>query len=86
MNKVLPTLTQIGDHRGKFPDQLLALIVLFIAGYFLRQQIRTSAGRKTFDTIKLNLPLFSACSVDFLHARFTYWTNVAFGRVSRCSI
>jgi type IV pilus assembly protein PilC len=47
------------------------LIVLFIAGYFLRQYIRTSAGRKTFDTIKLNLPLFKGMFRRLYMARFT---------------
>ncbi len=73
MNKVLPTLTQIMITVANFLINYwyIVLIVLFIAGYFLRQYIRTSAGRKTFDTIKLNLPLFKGMFRRLYMARFT---------------
>ena len=73
MNKVLPTLTQIMITVANFLISYwyIVLIVLFIAGYFLRQYIRTSAGRKTFDTIKLNLPLFKGMFRRLYMARFT---------------
>jgi type IV pilus assembly protein PilC len=47
------------------------IVLVFIAGYFFRQYLRTSNGIKFKDTFKLNVPLFGGMFRKLYMARFT---------------
>lgn len=49
----------------------LLFLILITAGYFARRYVETDAGRKSFDTLKLNLPLFGQLFRKVYMARFT---------------
>lgn len=49
----------------------LVLLVLVAVVYFTKRYIGTDAGRKTFDLLKLNIPLFGAMFRKLYMARFT---------------
>src|SRR5688572_14422243 len=49
----------------------LVLLLLGAAIYFLKRYIETPNGRRTFDTVKLNIPLFGVMFRKLYMARFT---------------
>lgn len=49
----------------------LVLLLLVAAGYFGKRYVETPAGRKTWDTFKLNVPLFGGMFRKLYMARFT---------------
>ena len=49
----------------------LVLLLLVAAGYFGKRYVGTPAGRKTWDTLKLNVPLFGGMFRKLYMARFT---------------
>lgn len=73
MNKQLPFLTMIMITVANFLTSYwwLALALLGIGGYFLAQYLKTDAGIKTKDTLKLNIPLFKGMFAKLYMARFT---------------
>lgn len=73
MDKTLPILTLIMITAADFLVNFwwLTIILLVIAGYFLRQYFRTENGIKVVDTLKLNVPLFSGMFRKLYMARFT---------------
>ena len=73
MGKTLPMLTAIMISAANFITQFwwLAIVLVFIAGYFFRQYLRTSNGIKFKDTFKLNVPLFGGMFRKLYMARFT---------------
>ena len=73
MGKTLPMLTAVMISVANFITHFwwLVITLLFIAGYFLRQYLRTSNGIKFKDTFKLNVPLFGGMFRKLYMARFT---------------
>ena len=73
MGKTLPMLTAIMISAANFITQFwwLVIVLVFIAGYFFRQYLRTSNGVKFKDTFKLNVPLFGGMFRKLYMARFT---------------
>lgn len=73
MDKALPLLTLIMITAANFLVNFwwLTIILLVIAGYFLRQYLRTDSGIKAKDSLKLNVPLFSGMFRKLYMARFT---------------
>lgn len=73
MGKTLPMLTAIMISAANFITQFwwLVIVLVFIAGYFFRQYLRTSNGIKFKDTFKLNVPLFGGMFRKLYMARFT---------------
>ncbi len=73
MKKTLPLLTEIMINSANFMIHFwwLVLILIFIGVYFLRQYMHTENGIKTFDTLKLNAPLFKGMFRKLYMARFT---------------
>ena len=49
----------------------LVILMLVAAVYFTKRYVDTDAGRKTFDTLKLNVPLFGKMFRKLYMARFT---------------
>jgi type IV pilus assembly protein PilC len=49
----------------------LVILLLIAAGYFGKRYVGTPAGRKTWDTLKLNVPLFGGMFRKLYMARFT---------------
>jgi type IV pilus assembly protein PilC len=73
LKKELPFLTQVMVSAADFVAQFwwLIIILLGIGIYFLMQYIKTEAGIKTVDTLKLNVPLFSTLFRKLYMARLT---------------
>ena len=73
MGKTLPMLTAIMISAANFITQFwwLVIVLVFIAGYFFRQYLRTSNGIKFKDTFKLNVPLFGGMFRKLYMARFS---------------
>lgn len=73
MHKPLPFLTQIMVTMASFLLHFwwIVLIVAGISIYFLRQYLKTDAGIKAKDTLKLNVPVFSGMFRKLYMARFT---------------
>ena len=73
MGKTLPMLTAVMISVANFITHFwwLVITLLFIAGYFFRQYLRTSNGIKFKDTFKLNVPLFGGMFRKLYMARFT---------------
>ncbi|MGE5298534.1 MAG: type II secretion system F family protein [Acidobacteriota bacterium] len=73
MGKTLPMLTAIMISAANFITQFwwLVIVLVFIAGYFFRQYLRTGNGIKFKDTFKLNVPLFGGMFRKLYMARFT---------------
>lgn len=73
MNKELPFLTKImvgvADFIGGY--WWLALTILALATFFLIQFIRTEAGKRVIDRVKLNVPIFGQMFNKLYMARFT---------------
>lgn len=72
LKKELPFLTKIMVGTADFVINFwwLIILVLVVGGYFLVQYLRTEAGIKTIDTLKLNAPLFSGMFRKLYMARF----------------
>lgn len=73
MNQNLPMLTGIMIATASFITQYwwLVLIILGILIYFLLQYLKTDAGIRNKDLLKLNMPLFSGMFRKLYMARFT---------------
>lgn len=73
MGKTLPMLTAIMISAANFITQFwwLVIVLVFIAGYFFRQYLRTGNGIKFKDIFKLNVPLFGGMFRKLYMARFT---------------
>ncbi len=73
LKKDLPILTQILVSASNFVTQFwwAILVVLGIGGYFLVQYLRTDAGNRTLDTIKLNFPIIKGMFRKLYMSRFT---------------
>ena len=69
MKKSLPMLTEIMINSANFMIHFwwLLLAVIFIGIYFLRQYMHTENGIRTFDTLKLNAPLFKGMFLSLIH-------------------
>ncbi len=69
----LPFLTQLMVDTANFLAVFwwLAIIVVGIGVYFLIQYLKTDAGIKTSDTLKLNIPFFGQLFRKLYMARFT---------------
>lgn len=72
LKKELPFLTKVMVGAADFAINFwwLIILVLVVGGYFLVQYLRTEAGIKTIDTLKLNVPLFSGMFRKLYMARF----------------
>lgn len=72
LKKTLPFLTQIMVGAAYFLSHYwwLAIIILVVLGYFLFQFMKTAAGIKTADTLKLNMPVFGKMFRKLYMARF----------------
>ena len=73
LGKDLPIVTAILVAMASFAINFwwLVLLMLIAAGYFARRYMETDAGRKSFDTLKLNVPLFGQLFRKVYMARFT---------------
>ncbi|MDR0957365.1 MAG: type II secretion system F family protein [Candidatus Nomurabacteria bacterium] len=73
MGKELPLQTQILNWVANFVINYWYIVILVIIGlvFLLKWWIQTESGRKTWDTIKLNMPLFSSLFRKMYMARFT---------------
>lgn len=73
MNQTLPMLTAIMIGTANFLKSfwLPVLIALGIGIYFLRQYLKTDAGIRNADLLKLNIPMFSPMFRKLYMARFT---------------
>lgn len=73
LKKELPLLTQILVSTSNFVTHFwwIILIALGIGGYFLVQYLRTEAGARTLDIIKLNFPIVRGMFRKLYMARFT---------------
>lgn len=72
LKKALPFLTQIMVGAAYFLSHYwwLTIIILVVLGYFLYQFMKTAAGVKTIDTLKLNFPVFGKMFRKLYMARF----------------
>lgn len=72
LKKELPILTQIMVSVADFLAHFwwLALIIVGIGVYFLRQYLKTESGIKFIDTFKLNVPIFGKMFRKLYMARF----------------
>ena len=72
LDKALPWITQIMVTAANFLQSFwwLVIIAAVIGGYFLRQYMKTEAGIKLADTIKLRVPLFGPMFQKLYMARF----------------
>lgn len=73
LNKELPVVTAVLVGASKFAINFwwLLLLILVAAIYFLKRYIETDAGRRMFDTFKINVPLFGSLFRKLYMARFT---------------
>ena len=73
LSKELPFITQIMVGTANFLTNFwwVALLVLFIGGYFFAQYLKTESGIRFKDTMKLNVPLFKGMFRKLYMARFT---------------
>lgn len=73
LKKTLPLLTQVMINASNFFIHFwwVVLIVLVALGYFTHQYSKTESGRKTLDTLKLNIPMFKGMFQKLYMARFT---------------
>ncbi len=72
LNKELPLLTKlmVTSAHAMTKYWWILIIVIGLAGYFLRRYLSTPAGRKQIDTLKLNMPLFKDLFRKLYMARF----------------
>lgn len=73
MKKTLPIMTSVLIWMSNFVTNYwwVALILLGVAVFFLRQYLRTEAGIRLLDNIKLNMPPFKGMFRRLYMARFT---------------
>lgn len=73
INRELPWITAAMVAVSNFVINFwwLVLLMLIAAAYFTKRYIATEAGRKTFDTLKLNVPLFGTLFRKLYMGRFT---------------
>lgn len=73
INMELPLITGVLVGASKFFLQFwwLVLMILIAVGYFTKRYIETTAGRRSFDLFKLNVPLFGNLFKRLYMARFT---------------
>lgn len=73
LNKELPWITAAMVAISNFIINFwwLILLLLIAAGYFTRRYIETDDGRKNFDALKLNIPLFGTLFRKLYMGRFT---------------
>jgi type IV pilus assembly protein PilC len=73
LNKELPIVTAILVSASKFAINFwwLLLLIFIAMGYFLKRYIDTDAGRKMWDTFKINVPMFGGLFRKLYMARFT---------------
>lgn len=73
LKKELPFITAAMVNIANFMIDFwwLVALMLIAAVYFLKRYIGTPAGRKAFDTFKLNVPLFGGMFRKLYMARFT---------------
>jgi type IV pilus assembly protein PilC len=73
LNKELPVVTAVLVAASKFAINFWWLLILMgvAAGYFLKRYIDTDAGRKMWDTFKINVPMFGGLFRKLYMARFT---------------
>lgn len=72
LNKELPLVTDIMVKSSEFVRDFwwLVLIILVLGGYFFLQYLRTEAGVKLLDNLKLNFPLINGLFRKLYMARF----------------
>ncbi|HET7630517.1 MAG TPA: type II secretion system F family protein [Candidatus Saccharimonadales bacterium] len=72
LHKELPTLTAVMVASADFLVHFwwLIIIVLFLGVWYLRHYAKTPAGIRTFDTLKINMPLFGDMFKKLYMARF----------------
>jgi type IV pilus assembly protein PilC len=72
LNKQLPLLTQIMVGTADFFINYwwLLVIIIVIGGYFLGQYLKTEAGIRNKDLLKLNVPMFKGMFRKLYMARF----------------
>lgn len=73
LKKDLPILTEVLVTTSNFVTHFwwAILVVLVVGGYFLLQYLRTDAGSRTLDVIKLNFPVIRGMFRKLYMARFT---------------
>lgn len=73
LHKELPILTAVMVWSANFLKNFwwLVVIALAVGVYFLKRYIDTDGGRRTIDTLKLNVPLFGVMFRKLYMARFT---------------
>lgn len=73
MGKELPFLTMILVGTADFMIEFWWLVLIVLAGavFLLRRYVQTDAGRKMWDQLKLNVPLFGPLFRKLYMARFT---------------
>lgn len=73
LNRELPWVTAIMVGASNFMLSFwwLVLLMLIAAGYFGKRYVETEAGRKNWDQLKLNMPLFGVLFKKLYMARFT---------------
>lgn len=72
MNKTLPFLTMVMINTANFLINFwfIVILVMIIASYFLYQYLKTDAGIRTKDNLKLNVPMFKGMFRKLYMARF----------------
>lgn len=73
LKKELPFLTQMMVSSAHFMIKYWWLVVLIVAGlaFYMRRYVKTPAGKKAFDGLKLRLPMFGKLFTILYMARFT---------------
>lgn len=73
LGKDLPFITAVLVGASTFAIRFwwLLLLIIIAAVYFLRRYVETDAGRKAFDTLKINAPLVGNLFRKLYMARFT---------------
>jgi type II secretory pathway component PulF len=73
MGQTLPLQTQILTAVANFIINFWWLVIIVFIGaiFLLRQWLKTDSGRKSWDTLKLNVPLFATLFRKMYMARFT---------------
>lgn len=73
LHKDLPVVTAVLVGASNFAISFwwLTILMLVAAVYFLKRYIDTDAGRKAFDTFKINVPMFGSLFRKLYMARFT---------------
>ena len=72
LHKELPFITQVIVNISQFVTQYwgVVLAILVVGGYLLVQYLRTDAGQRFLDVLKLNVPVFKSLFQRLYMARF----------------